>query len=548
MHAWLAPFTPGSNHFIYIDLLAPTCISMIRIFNYNKSRIHSHRGARYVEICMDDGGEGEGENGSSDRMIFKGEIKKASVDDPIESIIFTRDEAILHTIDTYTEEEETYQMKQMKPRVEKQSESDDGETRTQRLNTWTTHDRPSTGADRPSTATGSKQRESEIFSPPPPDTDMTQPPAPSVDQEDHLNLIVGGSQKDLVKRGMARQLVRNKSFVNKSTSKEDGNRIKEQEVIMRPSTAPMRRQWKGRKGRHLELVFTKNWGGVGGMGLTGIQVLDTNFQPFLLEGDALRGAGYGLQNLINGVNVTAEPEEMWSTDFDNEEILLYIDLGKESMVGGLKIWNYNGGSEETYFGVKAMTVHLDGKLVTTGATVRKAPGFASFDFGQFIPLKVNEDDADATAHLFSGAISPKRKNKGKPRPDWDDESVDLWIKDDDDEINLSPDSSNNLDQSNNSWMLSSLQGPPRGTCEVPQQYETPVFPCGCILKVNIFTTHGDLFYVGLNGLAFFNEHNQPIKLSEEVRSAHTNSCSLRGTVGSERVVCAIHSAISACAT
>jgi hypothetical protein len=58
----------------------------------------------------------------------------------------------------------------------------------------------------------------------------------------------------------------------------DGGRLKEEEVLMRPSTAPMKRLWKGRKGRHLELIFRSNWGGVGGMGLTGLVVLDAQFQ------------------------------------------------------------------------------------------------------------------------------------------------------------------------------------------------------------------------------------------------------------------------------
>jgi len=66
LHAWLAPFTPGSNHFIYIDLNEETTISMIRIWNYNKSRIQSHRGARYVEILLDN------------QIIFKGEVKRAA--------------------------------------------------------------------------------------------------------------------------------------------------------------------------------------------------------------------------------------------------------------------------------------------------------------------------------------------------------------------------------------------------------------------------------------------------------------------------------------
>ena len=65
LHAWLAPFTPGSNHLIFMNLNNETTISMIRIWNYNKSRIHSHRGARYVEILLDN------------QIIFKGEVKRA---------------------------------------------------------------------------------------------------------------------------------------------------------------------------------------------------------------------------------------------------------------------------------------------------------------------------------------------------------------------------------------------------------------------------------------------------------------------------------------
>jgi hypothetical protein len=38
---------------------------MIRIWNYNKSRIHSYRGARLVTCTLDN------------KIIFKGEISKA---------------------------------------------------------------------------------------------------------------------------------------------------------------------------------------------------------------------------------------------------------------------------------------------------------------------------------------------------------------------------------------------------------------------------------------------------------------------------------------
>ncbi len=40
-------------------------ISMLRIWNYNKSRIHSFRGAKDVQITLDK------------KLIFRGEIQKA---------------------------------------------------------------------------------------------------------------------------------------------------------------------------------------------------------------------------------------------------------------------------------------------------------------------------------------------------------------------------------------------------------------------------------------------------------------------------------------
>lgn len=65
---------------------------MIRIWNYNKSRIHSYRGARKIAIDLDD------------KLIFRGEIKKApgNTKDPeacCEIILFTENEDILMKID-----------------------------------------------------------------------------------------------------------------------------------------------------------------------------------------------------------------------------------------------------------------------------------------------------------------------------------------------------------------------------------------------------------------------------------------------------------------
>ncbi len=53
LHAWLAPFTRGQDHWVYIEFDEVTTLSMVRIWNYNKNRIHSHRGARYIEMTLD---------------------------------------------------------------------------------------------------------------------------------------------------------------------------------------------------------------------------------------------------------------------------------------------------------------------------------------------------------------------------------------------------------------------------------------------------------------------------------------------------------------
>lgn len=65
-HMWLAPFVPGRRCEIMLDLGETQRLAMIRVWNYNKSRIHSFRGVRDVDMLLDG------------RRIFRGEIAKAS--------------------------------------------------------------------------------------------------------------------------------------------------------------------------------------------------------------------------------------------------------------------------------------------------------------------------------------------------------------------------------------------------------------------------------------------------------------------------------------
>jgi hypothetical protein len=85
LNVWLTPFTSGEDHTISMELETICQISMIRVWNYNKSRIHSYRGARMITIDLDG------------KLIFKGEIKKApgNTKDPeacCEIILFTDNE------------------------------------------------------------------------------------------------------------------------------------------------------------------------------------------------------------------------------------------------------------------------------------------------------------------------------------------------------------------------------------------------------------------------------------------------------------------------
>lgn len=79
---------------------------MIRIWNYNKNRIHSYRGARYIEMYLEDQHTKKGGTPSTS-VIFRGEIKRApggvfeSYEDCCECILFTTNPVILSLIEKY---------------------------------------------------------------------------------------------------------------------------------------------------------------------------------------------------------------------------------------------------------------------------------------------------------------------------------------------------------------------------------------------------------------------------------------------------------------
>uniref|UniRef100_UPI00358FA0FD katanin-interacting protein n=1 Tax=Myxine glutinosa TaxID=7769 RepID=UPI00358FA0FD len=102
-HMWVTPVMPGYFPQVHIWLEKPCHLTLLRLWNYNKSRVHAVRGARKVQISLDG------------VPIFCGEIARASgsltggMENFGDAILFTLDEDILeavaqHDLDLQTSE------------------------------------------------------------------------------------------------------------------------------------------------------------------------------------------------------------------------------------------------------------------------------------------------------------------------------------------------------------------------------------------------------------------------------------------------------------
>ncbi|CAF0808236.1 unnamed protein product [Adineta ricciae] len=388
IHMWLAPYTDGRNHFIYITFEHRVHIALIRIWNYNKSRIHSARGAKDVEISLDG------------HTIFTGEISQAcgninATNDPSaygETILFTTDEEILEKISTY---DEMY--------VDQEAVQDDDE----------------------STQTNSKR-------PPTVGTDV---------------------------RPMTRAMLR-RPF-----------------TAFRPSEANEIPEYYGKK---LILTITDTWGDRNYCGLTGIEVVDINDADCVIKSYDARPRDITvlpsnvndvrtLDKLFDGENITCDDHHMWLCPFSSKErVRIMIMLSVSKRLHGLRIWNYNKSSDDTYRGVKRLHVQLNDKIISPkqGFLLRRAPGHCFFDFAQEIVF--------AHAKTMIDGVPRQTQKKHMQHTNQDTDS----------DISM---------------------------------------PNGFIYEFQLHSTHGDAFYVGLNGLEFYDEHGESIGLTEQNIAAYPHS-------------------------
>ncbi|NWR42796.1 K0556 protein, partial [Regulus satrapa] len=406
MHLWLAPFTPGKHHFVFIDFVNSCQVAMIRIWNYNKSRIHSFRGVKDIIMVLDE------------QCIFKGEIAKASgtlsgaPEHFGDTILFTTDDDILEAIFCY---DQTY-------------DEEMGDSSClgfeEELRRPTTADRE--GDERPFTQAGLRTEDQQVQEP---------------------------------------------ASVSECIPKETG-------IFT---------------GKCLQLNFTMTWGDSHYLGLTGLEVIGKDGQALKFNADQISaspqdlndlpeytGDSRTLEKLIDGTNITVEDDHMWLIPFSfGEDHLLTIHFDKTESIAGLRFWNYNKSPEDTYRGAKVVHVMLDGHSISPleGFLIRKGPGNCHFDFAQEI--------------IFLDYLQPQPAPKVHRRT-----------------------ASRTLEQAS-------------------MDYEAPLMPCGFIFQFQLLTSWGDPYYIGLNGLQFFNEHGEQILLTENNIAAFPDSVNILDDVSGD---------------
>uniref|UniRef100_A0A4W3IEB6 KATNIP domain-containing protein n=1 Tax=Callorhinchus milii TaxID=7868 RepID=A0A4W3IEB6_CALMI len=315
MHLWLAPFTPGRPHAITVDFASSCQVAMIRIWNYNKSRIHSFRGIKDVEISLDE------------QFIFKGEIAKASgtlngaLEQFGDTILFTTDDKILEAMAQYD-----------------------------------------------------KTFDAEI--------DYTQPL---------------GFEEDVNRPRTADGEGDERPFTQAGFRAED----KPEQLSAAYTLTGLTSQALGEyTGKCLQLNFTLTWGDSHYLGLTGLEVVGKEGQALPIPREIIEASPTDLNELpeynedirtldklIDGINITMEDEHMWLIPFTyGANHFLTVTFDKPQSIVGLRFWNYNKTSEDTYRGAKIVHVTLDGCRISPpeGFLIRKGPGNCHFDFAQEI--------------------------------------------------------------------------------------------------------------------------------------------------------------------
>ena len=495
IHVWLAPFTAGCDHIITIDMRKVNHISMLRFWNYNKSRPHSYRGVKDVEIQLDG------------RFIFKGEICKApgalqGSEDQTEIILFTIDQQVLSRIDQIIEtqhemwrKEDRHNPSEMlqtisRPTTSHGADSRPGTTARGRGSSTSTdlvtsHNHNTINIPKGNTITlevlqwwdesannSIHAAFNEIQFWDDTDTAVRFSSTPLSAKSCLFDLKQSSTQSHyvsaiVVKNPLPGGIKRLSVLVDDvQASPEGGLYLKmnssQNAIVPQKLLLSTRRTKNIPKGSVVSVEIITNWGDMQNVGIGRIE--------FLTEEGSI-------------ISATCDAISSWPWNVSHEltsggPIVLTFLLGQEQSVASVRIFNFNESLATTPRGVKRLRVRVNGALSSpnSGHYIRKAPGptpDSSAVISHSIQLSTVQRD-------FNSTVTSSTMNKevadavhrarlcAKPYPK---ELLDII------------------------------------------GFEPPLFPTAHVFRLELRGTHGDQYYLGLNGIELFDVRNEKIILN-----------------------------------
>lgn len=497
MHTWLAPLgycgqeagPDGARPLavIHMELSTLVTVSMIRIFNYNKSRTHAARGVRMCKILLDG------------KPVFQGELRMApglltSPDLASECVLFTTESSVLNEIARHDETRGYYlpdattrwvaslmdRHQARRPDIvdEEIEAASDALFRHRRApehlaNGGVVAD----GSPGPRPATQAAlvtHAETATTSPL-----VASPKIKKNSSTASMRNIRQGNPLDKVLDRSGSSEDEDSAFMRELRALDSGPATHAEPAQSLPPSDCLSERWRSEHGFYCSAVRIEVEGAWDPMadyvGLMGVQLLMESGPIYVAENairveNAFGHAEYmedprGTSNLVDGVNDCTDDSHSWLVPLVPESPpRLLLNVHSSDSLVGLRIWNYNKSSppESVLRGVRSVQIILmngsGAELPVGRAILRLGPGSDCVRFAQTLMLQDIQSGLHCGPNLNNAPLATLSANGTVPRY-------------------ISP--------------------------AINQDYETPRLPCGILWKIVVTENWNDGYFVGLDGVELF---------------------------------------------